>query len=59
MNKKVNASNYFLDIGSLSIISIIGFYLGVSKWIGVIGIFIYTLISIIGTVHLQNINVKS
>ena len=52
--KNIKAYNYFLDVGLLSILSILGFSLGISKWVGVIGIGVYTMTLIMGTVYLEN-----
>lgn len=49
--KKIKAAYYFIDIGAISLLAIFGFAFGISRWIGVIGIFLITLFSISTTLH--------
>lgn len=52
--KEIKAAFYFIDVGIISLLAISGFVLGVSKWTGVVGMILITLISIFGTVHSSN-----
>ncbi len=54
MKKQIKAEDYFIDIGIMSIIAILGFSIGVSKWVGIIGILWMTFFSMWCTVHLNN-----
>lgn len=54
MKKKINAVYYFWDIGFISIVAIMGFASGINKLSGILAITAVTLLSIAGTVHLQN-----
>lgn len=59
MKKSIRAIYYFLDIGIISLFAITGFILGVSKFTGIIGIILITLLQVFVTVYLTNINPRS
>ncbi len=52
--KEIKAAFYFIDLGVISLLAISGFILGVSKWTGVVGTILITLISVWGTLHSNN-----
>ena len=59
MKKSIRAVYYFVDIGVISLLAISGFFIGVNKWIGVIGIVFITLLQVFTTTYLNNRNPRS
>ncbi len=54
MKKKIEAIYYFTDIGAISLITIVGFAMGINKWLGILGTLLMTLFLVSTSVYLSN-----
>lgn len=54
MRKTINVKYYFLDIGIMYFITVLAFYLEISKWFAIIFFSLLLIVSIVTTINAEN-----